>query len=224
MQSLVSNEQAAEHTAEPITDAATPTNSFASRSNSISMDSFTGTYPGRKWTLMYDHDDSSEENADSDGAELTASFTGPSYKWIYNLASDILVSWKTHRKSCRSVHMSLVTCAGSDLPMSDVSGKSTAGNQKKSPTGRNIKKRHRPSDGEGDSEGENGDRPRKQRRNAPPLGLHRDIAAVRLLACPFYKNDPTRFSVLNTVERGYRGCSTRYLPDIGRLKYVKGVQ
>jgi hypothetical protein len=157
----MSNEKAGERAAERITDAATPTSSFANRSSSISIDYFTSKYPGRKRTLMYDHHDSSEENTDSGGTELMDSFTVPSYEWICDLASDILVSWKTHTKNCRSVNMVLVSCAGSDLPMSDVSEKGTAGNQKTPRTGRNTKKRHRPSDGEGDSEDDNEDRPWK---------------------------------------------------------------
>lgn len=42
---------------------------------------------------------------------------------------------------------------------------------------------------------------------------------VPLLACPFSKYDPLRYSEVNIAEREYRGCSTPCLTDISRLKY-----
>ena len=41
---------------------------------------------------------------------------------------------------------------------------------------------------------------------------------VSLLACPFYKNDPLRYSEVNHLEKDYRGCSGAYLTGISRLK------
>ncbi|KAL9108600.1 MAG: hypothetical protein Q9227_006686 [Pyrenula ochraceoflavens] len=40
----------------------------------------------------------------------------------------------------------------------------------------------------------------------------------KLLACPFYKFNPMRYSEINQSEKGYRCCSSKYLPDINRLK------
>ena len=40
----------------------------------------------------------------------------------------------------------------------------------------------------------------------------------RLLACPYAKFDPFRYSSCNQDEPGYRGCSTHYLRNIPRLK------
>ncbi|OAL32685.1 hypothetical protein AYO20_07843 [Fonsecaea nubica] len=40
----------------------------------------------------------------------------------------------------------------------------------------------------------------------------------KLLACPYWKYDPTRYSPANTSEKRYRGCSSVYLRDIARLK------
>jgi hypothetical protein len=39
-----------------------------------------------------------------------------------------------------------------------------------------------------------------------------------LLACPYYKYDPSRYSEVNVLEKEYRGCSGVYLKDISRLK------
>ena len=41
---------------------------------------------------------------------------------------------------------------------------------------------------------------------------------VRLLACPYFKLDPARYSEANTLEKNYRGCSSVYLRDIARVK------
>jgi hypothetical protein len=40
----------------------------------------------------------------------------------------------------------------------------------------------------------------------------------RLLACPFHKMNPIRYSELNGREKEYRRCSSGYWPDISRLK------
>jgi len=40
----------------------------------------------------------------------------------------------------------------------------------------------------------------------------------RLLACPYYKYNPIRFSEHNIQEKPYRGCSSSYLSTISRLK------
>jgi hypothetical protein len=41
---------------------------------------------------------------------------------------------------------------------------------------------------------------------------------IRLLACPYFKLDPARYSEANTLEKNYRGCSSVYLRDIARVK------
>jgi hypothetical protein len=41
---------------------------------------------------------------------------------------------------------------------------------------------------------------------------------VRILACPYFKLDPARYSEANTLEKNYRGCSSVYLRDIARVK------
>lgn len=54
----------------------------------------------------------------------------------------------------------------------------------------------------------------KRRKPLPPALL----TPQRLLACPYAKFDPERYSERNQVEKQYRGCSGRYLTDISRLK------
>jgi hypothetical protein len=43
-------------------------------------------------------------------------------------------------------------------------------------------------------------------------------SSPRLLACPFHKMNPIRYSGLNEWEKEYRKCSSGYWPDISRLK------
>ena len=43
-------------------------------------------------------------------------------------------------------------------------------------------------------------------------------ASPLLLACPFQKFDPERYSEINAQEKEHRGCSSGYWPDIARLK------
>lgn len=45
-----------------------------------------------------------------------------------------------------------------------------------------------------------------------------DVNDRRLFACPYFKFNPARFSEMNRSEKDYRGCSTKYLTDISRLK------
>lgn len=40
----------------------------------------------------------------------------------------------------------------------------------------------------------------------------------RLLACPYFKYNPARYSEMNSSEKDYRSCSNKYLPTIARLK------
>jgi hypothetical protein len=43
-------------------------------------------------------------------------------------------------------------------------------------------------------------------------------ADLKLLACPYAKFDPRRYSERNEVEKNYRGCTSCFLKDINRLK------
>jgi hypothetical protein len=66
------------------------------------------------------------------------------------------------------------------------------------------------SEDEGDSDAE----PRKRRRQNPSVWNPRQ----RILACPYSKYDICRYSEMNVMEKGYRGCTSCYLTDISRLK------
>lgn len=63
----------------------------------------------------------------------------------------------------------------------------------------------------GDGSGADG---RKRAKHTPSVSSEE----ASLLACPFYKNDPLRYSEVNRLEKDYRGCSGAYLTGISRLK------
>ena len=67
------------------------------------------------------------------------------------------------------------------------------------------------------SDQERDDQPRRPRRGMQ--NVHgSSTKPPRLLACPFHKMDPIRYSGLNEREKEYRKCSSGYWPDISRLK------
>ena len=77
-------------------------------------------------------------------------------------------------------------------------------------------KRKRYEDDDDDANNKGPKRGRKNSKERSPMTQ----THARLLACPFRKYDPQRYSELNLVvrEKAYRGCSSCYLVDISRLK------
>lgn len=62
---------------------------------------------------------------------------------------------------------------------------------------------------------------RKQKKKPPNPGNSgpSPVSEVTtLLACPYYKHDPLRYSSHNVREKEYRGCASSFLRDIPRLK------
>ncbi|KIW81314.1 hypothetical protein Z517_04339 [Fonsecaea pedrosoi CBS 271.37] len=74
---------------------------------------------------------------------------------------------------------------------------------------RSPQKRLRPNDKEDESR----DRKVPRTSDVSPTGTD-----SRLLACPYSKFDPARYSERNEHEQNYRGCSSCFLKDIPRLK------
>lgn len=84
-------------------------------------------------------------------------------------------------------------------------------------------KRPRQRSGRGKSNRGDDDNPSDNEEEDHPSKKARSLAepsspAEKLLACPYWKYDPTRYSPANTSEKKYRGCSSVYLRDIARLK------
>ncbi|KAJ9614446.1 hypothetical protein H2200_002582 [Cladophialophora chaetospira] len=64
------------------------------------------------------------------------------------------------------------------------------------------------------------ERQESQQISPPPNtpGLGPDVFEKRLLACPYARHDPQRYSERNRNEKNYRGCSSVYIRSIARLK------
>ena len=56
------------------------------------------------------------------------------------------------------------------------------------------------------------------RRKAPGTRQNTDVDTITLVACPFWKLDPQRYSANNTLEKNYRRCASMYLREIPHLK------
>jgi hypothetical protein len=84
----------------------------------------------------------------------------------------------------------------------------------------NAKRRRRDEKEDGDSSdgGSSGRRGGSRRGRTSKEGGQDGNKVLKLLACPYFKLDPRRYSEKNMTEQNYRGCSSRWLPDIGRLK------
>lgn len=64
------------------------------------------------------------------------------------------------------------------------------------------------------------DQPQKRRRRQLNHDPEEDSSCLRLLACPYQKYDPQRYSERNVLEKEYRGCASCFITDINRLKYL----
>lgn len=98
------------------------------------------------------------------------------------------------------------------------SGSSAQGSSKETPPTSIAPSNKRSRENEDDSEGY-GERDRDNGGERPSSKRMREEELKdKLLACPYSKVDPQRYSNRNLVEMGYRGCSSCWLTDIPRLK------
>ena len=81
------------------------------------------------------------------------------------------------------------------------------------PSAKSLGKRRRQADQDSDDLPSSDDDNKRPRLN--PEG---GDSNSKLFACPYAKYDPTRYSERNDIERNYRGCSSRLLRNITRLK------
>jgi hypothetical protein len=68
-------------------------------------------------------------------------------------------------------------------------------------------------DDDDDDDGDNKRNPKRNRRTTS-----KDVSSKRVLACPYFKMDPIRYSERNLQEQCYRGCASKLLRNIPRLK------
>jgi hypothetical protein len=81
------------------------------------------------------------------------------------------------------------------------------------PSAKSLGKRRR-EEGEDPDDVPSSDDDHKRRRATCEV----DDSESKLFACPYAKYNPTRYSERNEVEASYRGCSSKLLRNIGRVK------
>jgi hypothetical protein len=109
--------------------------------------------------------------------------------------------------------------AGSDTSFntSHISGNTCVSSQTSAPA--TIPPLLHKRDRDDDDGDDDGDKDRDKGSKRPKSGSSdAEISNGKLLACPYFKYDLTRYSDLNVLERNYRGCSSCFLRDISRLK------
>ncbi|KIW68341.1 hypothetical protein PV04_04294 [Phialophora macrospora] len=103
-------------------------------------------------------------------------------------------------------------------PMTSEGTTSTASSAQSTPSKRPHRRSGQGKSNRGDndnpSDNDEEDHPSKRVRGSSESSFPTE----KLLACPYWKYDPTRYSPANTLEKKYRGCSSVYLRDIARLK------
>jgi hypothetical protein len=81
------------------------------------------------------------------------------------------------------------------------------------PSAKSLGKRRRQGDQDPDDFPSSDDDNKRLRLNSEG-----DDTNNRLFACPYAKHDPVRYSERNDIETNYRGCSSKVLRDIPRMK------
>jgi hypothetical protein len=108
-------------------------------------------------------------------------------------------------------------CGSGSGPGSETSRVQSSDSTEKATTSSatSIGKHSRPLDEISEEIQENSGGPVRKKRRVTITSISTD---GRLLACPYCKYDPARYSERNITEKNYRGCSSMYLTTISRLK------
>ena len=136
---------------------------------------------------------------------------GPSQQVVQAIARRIVRAWITERMRCPAVNDATNGHGRKSTGTSHV-GRIDKDDAQSAAKQLSNKRTAPPSEDEDDLT----DHPRTRKRREISSS---DKDIVRLFACPYHKYDPSRYSRTNLVEKQYRGCSSRYLPNIARLKY-----
>ncbi len=104
----------------------------------------------------------------------------------------------------------------SSNPSNPASGSGSGSKSSTTKTGISTNGKHRRTEDDDPDDDQNHDR--SSRRKRPRVTTELISPDGRLLACPYCKYDPVRYSERNIEEKQYRGCSSSYLTTISRLK------
>jgi hypothetical protein len=153
------------------------------------------------------------DQAEYDNSDVGASLERPSQAIVRKIAADVIRAWNTDRALYKEKP------GGHEGRSKQNAGKRTERNISGSGTGSGKQLSRKRSSPPSDNEDDPTDHPRRKKGRQSSSGHEEETLAVRLLACPYHKEDSSRYSQMNIAEKEYRGCSSRYLPNIARLKY-----
>jgi hypothetical protein len=161
-------------------------------------------YSTSEVTRMIRHEASGQSN-------VRGNVAGPTQQVVQFIARCIVSAWITERGPCPEINNATNEHARQGT------GTSQAGSvdQHNAPGVASKLSNKRPAPPSEDDD-DLSDHPRRRKRRKTSSS---NMNIVRLFACPYHKYDPSRYSKTNLVEKQYRGCSSRYLPNIARLKY-----
>jgi hypothetical protein len=161
--------------------------------------------PGRRFTSG-----ASESSQSSKRGTNTENLVG-------ELAEVICCQWISH---LGLVFPSVKKCTAADGEGQETSKNDSNKNFVERESRSNAKRRRQDEKENGDSSdgGSSAHRGGSRRGGMSKEGGQDGNEKLKLLACPYFKLDPRRYSEKNVTEQNYHGCSSRWLPDIGRLK------
>lgn len=138
------------------------------------------------------------------------------------VAESLILSWLPSQPSLRTIakgHNNASKKGGKTASSQDnqilPQGSGSTARSKRAEDTSNLTRKHK-ADANDDEDEEQGARKRQSRDESNPCdGLSK---GTRLLACPFFKFQPERYSPLNEIETQYSTCSGRVIRDIPNLK------
>jgi hypothetical protein len=136
----------------------------------------------------------------------------------YQLTNTYLDRLLNDQGDVQQEHPRYTDCAGSDSSVSipQTATRTSASSQTKILMS-DPPVRHRRDPNESDDDDDQSRDKRRKRQEYGSLGT--DVSDGKLLlACPYFKYDPIRYSERNMLEKNYRGCSSSFLKNISRLK------
>jgi hypothetical protein len=144
---------------------------------------------------------------DGQGAELPVELIPIRTTFLEQLIAGYISDRRSCHSHIRSRPCQRATNSGQERHQPSESSRKSA------PSAKSLGKRRRESQQDPD-ELPSSDDDNKRRR----INCESDDLLSRLFACPYAKHDPTRYSEWNEIETNYRGCSSKLLRNIARVK------
>lgn len=144
---------------------------------------------------------------DQQDTELPAELVPVQEAFVEQLIVEYMTNWRSSRGHVRSRPGRGAAVSGQGRRQAPRSS------QKAAPSAKSLGKRRREPEEDLDDFSNSDDDSKRRRVNSEP-----DDSAGKLFACPYAKYDPIRYSERNELEANYRGCSSKTLRSIARVK------